>query len=95
MIVVFLQNVKNDDAGSADFHFAIPNEISCKEEETLLKTVRLVTGDTGRPAKLTDNFFDIGGNSLNAVFAVTKLRDQGFDLGTYLIYIFLVSVLLF
>ena len=58
----------------------ISDEILSKEDAALLKTVSLVAGDAGRPVRLTDNFFDIGGNSLNAVAVVTKLRDQGFHL---------------
>lgn len=56
-------------------------------ERALLKTVLSVAGDAGggRPIRLTDNFFDIGGNSLNAVAVVTKLRDQGFNLGSEMI----------
>lgn len=54
-----------------------------KEEKALIKTARMLTG---RPVRLTDNFFNVGGNSLNAVTFVTKLRDQGFDIGQ--LYIF-------
>lgn len=68
----------------------IPDEELTKEEAALLKTVSLVAGDAGRPVRLTDNFFDIGGNSLNAVAVVTKLRDQGFHLGnTYYCHYFI------
>lgn len=52
-----------------------------RDETVLLRTVLSVIG--GSPEiRLTDNFFEIGGNSLNAVAVVTKLRDQGFVLGT-------------
>ena len=52
------------------------------EKKALLKTVISVVGSSiGRAVELTDNFFDVGGNSLNAVAVVTKLRDQGYDLG--------------
>lgn len=54
-----------------------------QKEKALLKTVLAVAGGAGgRPIRLTDNFFEIGGNSLNAVAVVTKLRDQGFNLGS-------------
>lgn len=58
------------------------NELS-REERALLKTVVSIVGTTSvdRTIRLTDNFFEIGGNSLNAVNVVTKLRDQGFHLG--------------
>ena len=48
----------------------------------LLKTVLSVLGGSlHKPLALTDNYFYVGGNSLNAVTVVTKLRDQGFYLG--------------
>uniref|UniRef100_A0A0P5KZY5 Ss-alanyl conjugating enzyme n=2 Tax=Daphnia magna TaxID=35525 RepID=A0A0P5KZY5_9CRUS len=47
----------------------------------LLKTVLSVLGGSlHKPLALTDNYFYVGGNSLNAVTVVTKLRDQGFYL---------------
>lgn len=53
-----------------------------KEERALLKTVVSVIGQSAkRPIQLDDNFFDVGGNSLNAVSVVTKLQDQGFFIG--------------
>jgi len=57
------------------------NEFS-REERALLKTVYSIVGSTsGRAIQLSDNFFEIGGNSLNAVNVVTKLKDQGFHIG--------------
>ncbi|XP_046647830.1 tyrocidine synthase 3-like isoform X2 [Daphnia pulicaria] len=53
----------------------------------LLKTVLSVLGGSlHKPLSLTDNYFYVGGNSLNAVSVVTKLRDQGFylELGDFL-----------
>jgi len=48
----------------------------------LFKTVSSVLGGSlHRSLSLTDNYFYVGGNSLNAVIVVTKLRDQGFYLG--------------
>ena len=48
----------------------------------LLKTVLSVLGGSlHKPLALTDNYFYVGGNSLNAVTVVTKLKDQGFYLG--------------
>ena len=55
-----------------------------REERALLKTVVGVIGQSAkRPIQLEDNFFDVGGNSLNAVSVVTKLQDQGFFIGNY------------
>ncbi|XP_057376385.1 beta-alanyl-bioamine nonribosomal peptide synthetase ebony-like isoform X2 [Daphnia carinata] len=56
------------------------NEFS-REERALLKTVHSIVGSSfGRLVQLSDNFFEIGGNSLNAVNVVTKLKDQGFHI---------------
>lgn len=56
-----------------------------REEEILLRTVSSIVGTSSvdRAIRLTDNFFEIGGHSLNAVNVVTKLKDQGFNLGQY------------
>ncbi len=52
-----------------------------QEERALLKTVASVVGSSAhKPIQLTDNFFDVGGNSLNAVTVVTRMRDQGYNL---------------
>ncbi|XP_045028498.1 tyrocidine synthase 3 [Daphnia magna] len=52
-----------------------------REERALLKTVHSIIGtSSGRAVQLSDNFFEIGGNSLNAVNVVTKLKDQGFHI---------------
>uniref|UniRef100_A0A0P6E9S3 Ss-alanyl conjugating enzyme n=1 Tax=Daphnia magna TaxID=35525 RepID=A0A0P6E9S3_9CRUS len=56
------------------------NEFS-REERALLKTVHSIIGtSSGRAVQLSDNFFEIGGNSLNAVNVITKLKDQGFHI---------------
>lgn len=47
--------------------------------ESLLKTVAAVLGGSARGQVTLDaNFYHLGGNSLNSVLTVTKLRDQGF-----------------
>ncbi len=65
------------------------NELELMEENngalarTLFKTVSLVLGcSLQKSLSLMDNFFFVGGNSLNAVIVVTKLKDQGIRLGT-------------
>lgn len=61
------------------------NRLGEKERQmasALFKTVLSVLGGSlHKPLVLTDNYFFVGGNSLNAVAVVTKLRDQGFFLG--------------
>lgn len=60
----------------------------------LFKTVSSVLGGSlHKSLSLADNYFYVGGNSLNAVIVVTKLRDQGFFLGNlvkYLIFVVLI-----
>lgn len=53
----------------------------------LMKSADFVLGTSGfldKPTELNDNFFFVGGNSLNAVRFITKMRDQGFSLGDFL-----------
>jgi amino acid adenylation domain-containing protein len=49
---------------------------------TLFETVVLVLGGSIRSKVCRSaNFYDLGGNSLNSVFTVTKLREQGYVIG--------------
>lgn len=57
-----------------------------RKERILLSTVGIVLGDRIRAVAGTDNFFDIGGNSINAVWVVNKLRDRGYHLSIVLIW---------
>lgn len=47
----------------------------------LLETVCKVLMGNKSTVSLKSNFFHAGGNSLNAVFTVTRLNDQGFSIG--------------
>lgn len=48
----------------------------------LFPTVVSVIGYNGRtPVTLNANFYELGGNSLNSIYTVTKLRDQGYQIG--------------
>jgi hypothetical protein len=48
----------------------------------LFETVALVLGGSMRSKVCREaNFYELGGNSLNSVFTVTKLRQQGYVIG--------------
>lgn len=48
----------------------------------LFPTVASVIGRNGcAHVTLHANFYELGGNSLNSVYTVTKLRDQGYQIG--------------
>ncbi|OAD52131.1 Tyrocidine synthase 3 [Eufriesea mexicana] len=50
--------------------------------KVLFPTVATVIGEGSRTnVKLNSNFYDLGGNSLNSIYTVTKLRDQGYEIG--------------
>lgn len=53
-----------------------------EEAHTLFETVVSVLGGSIRSKVCRGaNFYDLGGNSLNSVFTVTKLREQGYVIG--------------
>ncbi|XP_046687750.1 LOW QUALITY PROTEIN: N-(5-amino-5-carboxypentanoyl)-L-cysteinyl-D-valine synthase-like [Homalodisca vitripennis] len=53
-----------------------------KAAQCLLKTVASVLGGAARgTVALSANFYHLGGNSLNSVLTVSKLRDQGYIIG--------------
>ena len=48
----------------------------------LFPTIASVIGSNGRAlVTLHANFYELGGNSLNSIYTVTKLRDQGYQIG--------------
>lgn len=56
------------------------NQLSVEERDLLTTVVSIVGNSAEKSIQLSDNFFNIGGNSLNAVSVVTKLRDQGYNM---------------
>ncbi|XP_046418625.1 plipastatin synthase subunit B [Neodiprion fabricii] len=50
--------------------------------QVLFPTVASVVGRSARAAVTIDaNFYELGGNSLNSIYTVTRLRDQGYHIG--------------
>ena len=50
--------------------------------KVLFPTVASVIGAGGRAdVTISANFYELGGNSLNSIYTVTKLRDQGYEIG--------------
>lgn len=50
--------------------------------KVLFPTVASVIGRGGRANVTLDaNFYELGGNSLNSIYTVTKLKDQGYEIG--------------
>lgn len=48
----------------------------------LFPTIASVIGRSGYSlVTLHANFYELGGNSLNSIYTVTKLRDQGYQIG--------------
>lgn len=50
--------------------------------QVLFPTVASVIGRSSRaPVTIDANFYELGGNSLNSIYTVTRLRDQGYRIG--------------
>lgn len=59
----------------------MPNQDLTKAR-VLFRTVASVIGHNGRILVTPHaNFYELGGNSLNSIYTVTKLRDQGYQIG--------------
>jgi len=58
----------------------VPNQDLAKAR-ILFPTIVSVIGNGRVPVTLHSNFYELGGNSLNSVYTVTKLRDQGYQIG--------------
>lgn len=61
-------------------------EGSTEAAECLLQTIASVLSGSARDKiSLQSNFYSLGGNSLNSVYTVTRLREQGYVIGKNLI----------
>lgn len=56
-------------------------EKDLEKAKVLFPTVASVIGEGNAVVRLDSNFYELGGNSLNSVYTVTKLRDQGYKIG--------------
>ncbi|XP_011307568.1 N-(5-amino-5-carboxypentanoyl)-L-cysteinyl-D-valine synthase [Fopius arisanus] len=72
----------NRDAGKINCDYTgVPENLLAKAQ-ILFSTVASVIGTSGRFAvDINANFYELGGNSLNSIYTVTKLREQGFEVG--------------
>lgn len=60
------------------------NEAQLETAKCLFETVSSVLGNSLRSHISTDaNFFTLGGNSLNAIYTISKLADLGYSIGMY------------
>lgn len=59
----------------------VPNQDLAKAR-ILFPTIASVIGRSGHTlVTLHANFYELGGNSLNSIYTVTKLRDQNYQIG--------------
>ncbi|XP_012526136.1 tyrocidine synthase 1 [Monomorium pharaonis] len=73
-------NEENDVATHCDYS-NVPSQDLAKAR-VLFPTIASVIGRGGRALiTLHANFYELGGNSLNSIYTVTKLRDQGYQIG--------------
>lgn len=73
-------NNENDFATNCDYS-GVPDQDLTKAR-ILFPTVTSVIGHNGRALVTSHaNFYELGGNSLNSIYTVTKLRDQGYQIG--------------
>lgn len=53
-----------------------------EQAKVLFPTVASVIGKSSRSiVNINSNFYELGGNSLNSIYTVTKLQDQGYQVG--------------
>ncbi|XP_011630799.1 uncharacterized protein LOC105422919 [Pogonomyrmex barbatus] len=73
-------NHEDDIATNCDYT-GVPNQDLAKAR-VLFPTIASVIGRGDRaPVTLHANFYELGGNSLNSIYTVTKLKDQGYQIG--------------
>lgn len=73
-------NNENEQCMNCDYTNVLEKDLA--KAKVLFPTVASVIGNGGRAdITLNANFYELGGNSLNSIYTVTKLRDQGYEIG--------------
>nr|CAD7261252.1 unnamed protein product [Timema shepardi] len=68
--------------GKAELDYSNIPDKKIEAARALFETVASVLGNSIRSRiSIASNFYELGGNSLNSVYTVTKLQDQGFLIG--------------
>lgn len=75
-------NVHDEQDASANCDYSGVSSEDLQKAKVLFPTIASVIGHSSRAAVSADsNFYELGGNSLNSIYTVTKLRDQGYEIG--------------
>ncbi|XP_015187502.1 PREDICTED: tyrocidine synthase 3 [Polistes dominula] len=70
----------NNEIANCDYTGVSEEDLS--KAKVLFPTIATVIGASSRgTVNLNGNFYELGGNSLNSIYTVTKLRDQGYYIG--------------
>ncbi|XP_011165813.1 tyrocidine synthase 1 [Solenopsis invicta] len=73
-------NEEDDVATNCDYSGVSSQDLA--KARVLFPTIASVIGCSSRTLiTLHANFYELGGNSLNSIYTVTKLRDQGYQIG--------------
>lgn len=77
---LFSACLENDEIANCDYTGVSEKDLA--KAKILFPTIATVIGASNRgTVNLNGNFYELGGNSLNSVYTVTKLRDQGYSIG--------------
>lgn len=72
-------NNNDDDEIEFDFSEVQPNEI--RKAMILFETISEVIGKSARESiSVKSNFYALGGNSMNSIYTIAKLRDRGYSI---------------
>jgi len=72
---------REDDIATNCDYSGVPSQDLAKVR-VLFPTIASVIGRNSRAlVTLHANFYELGGNSLNSIYTVTRLRDQGYHIG--------------
>lgn len=75
-------NNNGDNETQIDIDYTDVPEDKMEAAKVLFETVGSVIGHSTRlTLNLRSNFYQLGGNSLNSIYTVTKLRDHGYVIG--------------
>ncbi|KAK1116591.1 hypothetical protein K0M31_018273 [Melipona bicolor] len=75
-------NLNNENEQCMNCDYTDVPEKDLAKAKVLFPTVASVIGAGGRAdVSISANFYELGGNSLNSIYTVTKLQDQGYEIG--------------
>ncbi|KAK7603033.1 hypothetical protein V9T40_003032 [Parthenolecanium corni] len=82
LLKMYANNADNERRNQCEFDYTDIENSKLKPAKCLFETIISVLGNTiQQPLSVNLNFYEIGGNSLNCIQTITRLRERGYFIG--------------